>query len=271
MSGYKMVALDMDGTLTNDDKIITPKTKAALIEIQNQGVIVVLASGRPTTGLYEESTELRLEEYGGYLLSYNGARISKASDRSIILENRLDKNIIPRLVEHVSKFPVSMIFDDGKNLYTTNKDGYAVAIESRITHLDIVEINDLNKVYEVAPVKLLMSAEPTVLRSIEKEIGAPFPELEFVRSAPFFLEAVNKGVSKGAALKLLADSLGIKREEIIAFGDEHNDIPMLQYAGLGVGMENACDEILEMCDVVTLSNNNDGVAHILAKHFKNIE
>ncbi|MFB0918602.1 MAG: Cof-type HAD-IIB family hydrolase [Clostridiaceae bacterium] len=270
MSKFKLVALDMDGTLTNDEKLITPKTKAALIEIQKQGAVVVLASGRPTTGLYEEAAELRLHEFGGYLLSYNGARISKAVDRAVIHEDRLPRHMIPGLVEHVSKFPVSMIFDDGVSLYTTNRDGYAVSVESRITHLDIVEITNLNKVYEVAPVKLLMSAEPSVLRGIEKEIGAPFPELEFVRSAPFFLEAVNKGVSKGAALKLLAESLGIKREEIMAFGDEHNDIPMLEYAGLGVGMENACDEILEMCDVVTLSNNNDGVAHILAMYFENI-
>ena len=266
MSKFKLVALDMDGTLTNDEKLITPKTKAALIEIQKQGAVVVLASGRPTTGLYEEASELKLHEFGGYLLSYNGARISKAIDRTVIHEDRLPRHMIPGLVEHVSKFPVSMIFDDGVSLYTTDRDGYAVSVESRITHLDIVEITNLNKVYEVAPVKLLMSAEPTVLRGIEKEIGAPFPELEFVRSAPFFLEAVNKGVSKGAALKLLAESLGIKREEIMAFGDGQNDKSMIEYAGLGVAMGNALEEVKEVADLITLTNEEDGVSHMVEKY-----
>lgn len=267
MNKYKLIALDMDGTLTNDDKIITPKTKQALLEVQKLGAKVVLASGRPTTGLYQEAEELRLGEFGGKLLSYNGARVSEAVNRKIIFERRLPDIMTRQLLRHLRQFPVTIMFDDGKNLFTTDRGGYSVAVEARITHLNLVEIKAPEEHMVHTPIKLLLSAEPELMRQIEFDIVRPFPELDFVRSTPFYLEALNKGISKGDSLKTLAETMGIRQEEVMAFGDEHNDLTMLDYAGLGVGMENSCQAVLDMCDEITLSNNRDGVAHTLKKYF----
>jgi hypothetical protein len=246
-----MIVLDVDGTLINDEKIITPKTKDALIAVQRQGVIVVLASGRPSPGLLGE------EKYHGLLLSYNGGKVIDATTQKVIYQKSIPRETATRLLKHLETFPVTPIMDDGKYIYTTDEDAYQIRYESQNNNLKIKIVNNLADDINFCPIKILIAAPNEVLLSASKKIMAPFEnELSFTLSAPFYLKATMKGVSKASSLRIICNILNIKPEEVMAFGDAQNDIPI------------ACEELKAIADEVTLSNNEDGIAHTLKKYYE---
>lgn len=265
---YKMIALDLDGTLNNDQKVITPKTREALLTVQKQGVVVVLASGRPTPGLQRESDALKLEKYHGLLLSYNGGRIVDAATKKVLFEESLPKEVAVRLLKHLEGFPVTPIVDNSRDYYTTDRNGFMIESESRLNNMGIQIVNNIADDLHFSPVKILVAAPNEILEPITKHIIKPFQyELSFIQSSPIFLEATMKGINKGAGLEYICNYLQIKPEEVMAFGDAQNDIAMLEFAGLGVAMGNALDCVKEIADEVTLSNNEDGIAFTLNKYF----
>lgn len=265
---YRLIALDLDGTLNNDHKKITQKTKEALIAVQKQGVIVVLASGRPTPGLRRESDELELEKYHGLLLSYNGGRIVDASTEEVIYERSLPKDTAVKLLKHLETFPVTPIVEDGKYYYTADRKGFMIEFESRLNQMDIKIVNNIADELNFNPVKIMIAAPNEHLIPVSDKIMEPFAyELSFVQSTPFYLEATMKGVDKASSLQTICDYLSISPSQVMAFGDAQNDISMLHFAGLGVAMGNAIDEVKLAADEVTLSNNEDGIAHMLYKYY----
>lgn len=265
---YKMIALDLDGTLNNDQKKITQKTRAALIEVQKKGVVVVLASGRPTSGTKRESDALELEKNNGILLSYNGGKVVDATTKEVIYEKSLPKETAARLLKHMEAFPVTPIVDNGKDYYTTDEKGFMVEFESKLNNMGIKVVDNVADNIDFDPVKILIAAPKEQLIPSSEKIMEPFRhELSFVQSTPYYLEATMKGINKASSLQAVCDLMEIKPEEVMAFGDEQNDIKMIQFAGLGVAMGNACDNLKAVADEVTLSNNEDGIAHTLDKYF----
>ncbi len=265
---YKMIALDLDGTLNNDQKVITQRTKDALIAVQKQGVIVVLASGRPAPGLKRESDALKLEEYHGLLSSYNGGKVVEAATQKVLYEKSLPNEVAVRLLKHIEAFPVTPIVDDGIDYYTADRNAFMIEYESKLNNLGIKVVNNVAEGVNFDPVKVLIAAPNEVLLPLCDRIMEPFKEeLSFVQSTPFFLEATRKGVNKASSLEAICNLLSIKPEEVIAFGDEANDLKMLEFAGLGVAMGNASEKLKSIADEITLSNNEDGIAHTLSKYF----
>ncbi len=268
---YKMIALDLDGTLNNDAKVITPKTRAALLAVQQQGIRVVLASGRQAPGLQREATALDLKSYHGLLLSYNGGRIEDAATNEILYKKGIPNELAVRFLRHLEKFPVSPIVDDGIAIYTTRADCFKVQDESRNNNMQVKIVSNIADAVaqgRFSPGKILTAAPNEVLVPLLDEIRAPFQDkMDFVQSAPFFYEGTMQGVNKADSLGQVCEILDIAPEEVMAFGDAQNDIPMIEFAGLGVAMGNACQELKEIADDITLSNNNDGIAHMLAKHY----
>ncbi|HWT76964.1 MAG TPA: Cof-type HAD-IIB family hydrolase [Mobilitalea sp.] len=266
---YKMIALDLDGTLNNDDKKITQKTRDALIAVQKQGVTVVLASGRPTSGLKRESDALELEKYNGILLSYNGGKVVDATTKEVLYEKSLPKETAVKLLKHIEDFPVTPIVDNGKHYYTKSKDEFMIEFESKLNNMGIKEVDNVADALDFNPVKVLIAAPNEYLMPASEKIMEPFQkELSFVQSTPFYLEATMKGINKASSLQAVCDKLNIKSEEVMAFGDERNDLKMIEFAGLGVAMGNACDMLKEVADEITLSNNEDGIAHTLKKYYE---
>lgn len=265
---YKMIALDLDGTLNNDQKIITKRTKETLIAVQKKGVKVVLASGRPAPGLKRESEALELEKYNGILLSYNGGKVVEATTKKVLYEKSLPNEIAVRLLKHLENFPVTPIVDDGKHYYTTGKDEFMIEVESRLNNLGIKEVENVAAAVDFNPVKILIAAPKEQLMPVIDKIKEPFlDELSFVQSTPYFLEATMKGINKASSLHEVCEILNIKPDEVMAFGDEQNDLKMIEFAGLGVAMGNACDKLKAVADEITLSNNEDGIAHTLEKYY----
>lgn len=260
----KAVFLDLDGTLNNDEKVITAKTKAALMAVQKRGVRIVLASARPSPGLFKERDVLGLQDYGGILMSYNGGRIVDAKSGKVLFQTAMELQQTKKVLRFLETLPVTPILDDGKQFFVTDKNGYKVDYECQNNRMECTEVENLADFLNFAPIKILMSVLPEKLKVVQEKIAAFLPEdLTVVQTAPFYLEVIPASINKGQGLLDTCAALDIDPKDTVAFGDAENDIPMLKAAGTGIAMGNATEAVKAAADGVTLSNNADGIAVFL--------
>jgi len=265
----KLIALDLDGTLNNDQKQITPKTLSALLEAQRRGVRLALASARPSPGLFKERDILQMQQFGGILMSYNGGRITDAASNRVLFETAMDLRQAKAVLRQLEHLPVTPILDDGHRFFVTDTDGYKVSYECQNNHMTCQRVDNLADFLHFSPVKILMSVQPEQLKDVQEQISTSIPEeLSVVQTAPFYLEVIPRCIHKGQGIRDICRILGIDPSEVIAFGDAENDIPMLREAGIGVAMDNAADTVKAAADCITLSNNEDGIAAALEKLLK---
>ena len=272
----KAIALDIDGTLTNDEKKITPRTREALFAAQREGIRIVLASGRPTQGLKALARELELPEHGGLLVSFNGAHVSSAASDEVLFDQPMDVDDMLELLDHLRGFDVIPWVTEGEYLYV--EDAYHCMIEHRGVSMNIVkyerdacnlkirEVRDLSEVCSHPQDKILAAGTDTYLQEHAADMYAPFRgNLSGMFTADFYFEFMAPGIDKANALAASLSKLGIDASEVVAFGDGQNDAHMLAWAGCGVAMANAIDEAKAAADMVTTSNNEDGIALALEK------
>lgn len=265
---YKMVALDIDGTLVDDDKRLLPSTISSIIAIQQMGIKVVVASGRPTFGCQKIAKELRLDEFGGYILSYNGGKITSCSDGKILGRRAVPRNILSWLYDAVKNEPELSAFSyTRQEIITETPDNPFVLIERRVNDgMSIRKVKHLLDDLPHDPLKVAIVGENYLLRTFKKRLEEQYgDELNFFITHDNFLDVVPCGVDKGSTLHFLLQELGIKRSEVIAVGDSYNDLSMIQMAGMGVAMANATEALKRSADYVTTSNNEDGICHLLNK------
>lgn len=268
MSEYKMIVLDLDGTLTNRNKEITPKTKETLMKAQEQGKIVVLASGRPTYGVMPLAEELHLEDYGGYILSFNGGIIMNCKTKEVVFSRQIPAESNGKIIDLAQEHNVSILTYENRTLLTNRPEDQYVQLESRINTLKIIPmtIEELKAHVTFSVPKFLMTDDGDYLAMVEPKVKAALGKnFSVYRSDPFFLEILPKGIDKAQSLERLLAVIGVKREEMIACGDGYNDLTMVQYAGLGVAMGNGVLPVRKAADYITLTNEEDGVAHVVEK------
>ena len=266
---YQLIAMDLDGTLTNSKKEISPYTKEVLIKLEARGIKLALASGRPTPGLYALAKELEMDKYGGYLLSFNGAAVHKYPSMECIYNNTIKEKYILPIINNAKALDLGVLVYKGEDIIVDDKDTYKADYEQKITGMNKLVVDDLREFVDFEPNKFLISGKEEYLKQVFEDFKLPFGErLSICTSAPFYIEVVSNGINKAEGLQKIAQDLDISCDEIIAFGDEMNDYMMIEYAGLGVAMGNAVDKIKEVADEVTLSNDEDGIAYELAKVFK---
>ncbi len=264
---FRAIALDLDGTLTNHDKVVTPRTRQALLKAQEQGAIIILASGRPTYGIVPVAECLELEKRGGYILSYNGGNIVNAKTSEKLFSQFLPDAVIPILYKYAKEKNHALLGYAGNEIITEMPDDQYVKEESRINKMNIRKVGNLLETLEPHPTKLLMTGDPTDMLKAEEELVEILGEkMDIFRSAPFFLELVPKGIDKAQSLLRLLSKINLTPADLMAFGDGYNDLSMLKLAGVGVAMANAAPEVRADADYVTLSNEEDGVAAALL-HF----
>lgn len=260
---YKMIVLDLDDTLLNDEHSLSNRNKEALMAAQELGVKVVLASGRPTFGMVSIAKDLQLDQYGSYILSFNGSKIINAKTNEEIFNSTISSEMTHRLYDLSKREGVAILSYKDESIVIEEPNEYA-DIEATITGLPMQIVDQFKATITEPVVKAMMLAHPDVLVNVEqtlvKEVGE---EVSVFRSKPFFLEFTALNVTKGTSLHQLTQKLGIKAEEVIAIGDSYNDITMIEFAGLGVAMGNAPDAIKEIANHVTETNNNDGVAKVV--------
>ncbi|MBP5365016.1 MAG: HAD family phosphatase [Bacteroidales bacterium] len=268
MSNCKLVALDLDGTLTNSEKIIPKQNFDALMRLQRKGVKIVLASGRPKYGIMKLARQLELARYNGYILAYNGAVVIDCATDEIISSVDLPRQMLPALCSAAKELGVSILtYDAPRDLILTETRGDRwIEHEAWLNNqMQISYVADLNAAAPEHLPKCLMVADPDYLSGVEPIVRERFPQLDVYKSSPFFLEIVTKGIDKANVLADLVGRLGLSADNVAAFGDGHNDIGMVRYAGLGVAMANGCDEIKQVADFVSTTNDECGVAYAIEK------
>lgn len=261
---YKLLVLDLDGTLTNAKKEITPNTLHTLIQAQEQGARIILASGRPTYGVAPLAETLQLSKYGGYVLSYNGGEIIDWKTKELMYKNLLNHAVLPYLYECAQKNQFAILSYEGEYVLTEHPDDEYVIKEAKLNGMKTKKVENFLAAIKHPIAKCLIVGEPNRLAILEKEMYGHLKEqMGVFRSEPYFLELVPKGIDKAQSLAVLLKEIGMTKDEMIAIGDGFNDLSMIRFAGLGVAMANAQEVVKENADYITLSNEEDGVAHVV--------
>ena len=254
----KAIAMDIDGTLTNDQKVISPRTREKLLAAQESGIKLILASGRPAWGLHALAQELDLQNHDGLLVAFNGAHVVDAQTDEVLFDQAMPADELHRLIDHLRNFDVIPMISLGRDLHVedsyhcmiTLPDGSQkniVKYERDACDLKIREVESLHEVADAYPVdKLLTAGDPAYLQAHHEEMYAP-------------------GIDKARALEGALPKLGIDASEVVSFGDGQNDKSMIEWAGTGVAMGNAVDEVKAVAQMVTANNNEDGIAVALDK------
>lgn len=266
--GIKMIAIDLDGTLLNENHGLNPATIQAVKAAKVAGVKVVLCSGRPLSGVAQYFEALGLTEPGDYVISYNGAMVQHADTGVVLVQHTLSAQDFKDMANLAETLGVHIQALDESQLYTPNADisQYTVR-ESYLVKMPLFyrQADSFQESKRFA--KLMMIDQPALLAAAKQKIPSEyFDKYYIVNSEPFFLEILNKAVNKGNAVKALADAIGIKLSEVMAIGDQANDIPMIKVAGIGVAMGNAALETIAAADVQTATNVEDGVAKAIEKY-----
>lgn len=263
-----MLVLDLDGTLTNTQKEITPRTREVLIELQRKGVLLVLASGRPTYGIAPLADELQMDRFGGYILSYNGGEIIDWSNGTKLYENVLPDSVVPQLYAAATEHQVTILTYDEQYIVTEHPDDPYVGKEAFLNKMEVRPCRNFLQEVRLPLPKCLIVGDADRLIGIEAELSLALQGgISVYRSEPYFLELVPMGIDKAQSLAVLLQEKGLSREEMVAVGDGYNDLSMIEFAGMGVAMANAQEPVKKAADYVTLSNEEEGVVAVVERFF----
>lgn len=264
---YKILVLDVDGTLLNSKHEITKRTRTALIKAQQTGLRIILSSGRPLHGLLPIMEQLELSVYGGYAIAYNGSQIVDAKTNEVMFERRVNPEIMPYLEKKSRKNNFAIFTYDGNRLITDTPTDNHVQAEAKLNNMEVVYEPEFSISVDFMPCKIVLSSDDIKsLAELENKWKRNLNgSLEIHRSEDYFLEILPYGVDKSAALSVLLDYLKIDAKEALAFGDGIRDVGVLQMVGNGIAMGNARDSVKACVDTITETNDADGVAVAIEK------
>lgn len=273
----KAIIMDIDGTLVDRSGIITPKTKAALIAAQNKGIKLVLASGRPINGMVDLAKTLEMDQHHGLCVCFNGAKVIDMQTHEVLFDQTMHEDVAKAVLHHMKNFDVRPLIVKDDYSYVTDVYDCMVQIdgkpfnivnhESHDNHFKLCEVDDLEAFCDFPLNKILVIGEADYLQEHYKEMSAPFlGQLNSMFTAPFYYEFTDLGIDKVKALDTVLKQMDIHEEHLIAFGDAQNDITMVSYAGIGVAMGNAVEELKAVADEVTAACGEDGIALSLERH-----
>ncbi len=254
---YRLLALDLDGTLLTPQHTITARTYRALEQVVAAGLTLVIATGQTRSVLQAVCADLPLR---GPQIMYNGALIADIQTGSVLHEQLVPPDSILDALDMLRDLQLYRAYHTHQHVYA-DQDTPNARNWYRPPVPPTIEIPDVASIYPQPCLKLAAVGSETTIREKRAALEQRFAgQLYVTQSARDLLELLHPAVSKGHALTILAQMLGIAADEIVACGDNHNDIGMLRFAGLGIAMGNAHDEVKAAADFVTLSNAEDGVA-----------
>jgi len=273
----KAIILDIDGTLMNSQRKISERTKNALLEAQNRGIKLILASGRPIRGMLDVMHELEMDKHHGLVVAYNGASVMDCESKEIVFNKAMTAEEAQSVLNHVKNFEVIPMVAKDDTMYVNNvykgmltyKNNQIniIEYESRGGNYLLCEKSDLAEFVDFPLNKILLAGDPEYLKTNHIRISEPFiGKLSSMFTAAFYYEFTAQGIDKANALNEVLVPMGIKPEDTISFGDGQNDLSIINFAGIGVAMGNAVDELKKAADEITLSNDEDGIAHVLERY-----
>ena len=258
---YKLIAIDVDDTLLTSDISIPQRVSLAIRKAASKGVRVVLCTGRTKKGVQHFYDELGLDSV---LITAGGAEVYD-SQGSLLFSRGVDPSLVKQILEYADHNGIhAQVYIDGELVYR-EKSRYSDYYESSYGHPGIVEPN-LLKLPKIVTPKVLFIIDEDKIAAVKEDVEKIFPMLTIKQSKPVYLEFVHPSVNKGEALAFTASHYGIDRRDVIAVGDTDIDIPMLKFAGLGVAMANATEDVQQAADIICPSNNEGGVADVIQKY-----
>lgn len=268
----RLIALDMDGTLLNDQKELLPKNRAALESCIRRGIAIVPATGRPSAGLPEEIRQMAGIRYA---ILTNGARVEDLQEGKVISQELIPWERAYEVLEFASGYPVAYDpYIDGRGKmearFRNHLDQFGLPpAMQKLVLSSRDEVEDelaLVKSWKMPVEKINIFTRDRKLRMELWEKLSRYKDLVVTSSLEYNLEINAATATKGNALLQLAAHLGLKREQTMAMGDGSNDLSMIEAAGIGVAMANSMDMLKQKADYLTLSNEADGVAAAI-RHF----
>ncbi len=258
----KAVALDLDGTLLNSRKEISEENKNILKKLSENGVEILIVTGRPypITKKIAESLEIPLT-----VICYNGARVMNLKTDEIIFEKVLEEKQVLKIIEFCRKNKKDLNLFQNDVWYVEDLESIGTKYYKKNSRLEPT-LKSFDTFDSFKMIKSIIIDENNVLEEVEKELREILGNsVYFTYSQDKYLEILNKDVNKGLTLKNVLEEKGIGMSECIAFGDAHNDLEMLELAGVGVAMGNAHEILKSRVQHITDTNDNDGVGKFLKK------
>ena len=252
-----LVAVDLDGTLLNDNHIMTDRNRRALQDLSAQGIIVVLVSGRMHQSILPISNQIGLENP---IISYNGGMIKHATTEEVLHHNPIPALIATELVEYCERRGLHFNFCLNDRLYIKMRNQWSQLYEER-TGVAATVLDDIHQLYGETPTKMQVLDTPERIKRLLMEFKENFGKRLYVtRTQIEYIEFMNPHVSKGRALETLAAQINVPMDLVVAFGDGYNDESMMKAAGFRIAMGNSVEEIKTCADYIAETNHNDGVA-----------
>lgn len=275
----KAIILDIDGTLVNSQKVVSERTKMTLLTAQKRGIKLILASGRPIRGMLDLIHELEMDKHHGLVVAYNGASVMDCESKEIVFNKAMTPMEAQSVLNHVKNFKVIPMIAKDDTMYVNNvyngmlnlnqKPFNIIEYEARGGNYLLCEKSDLAEFVDFPLNKILLAGQPEYLKEVYQKISEPFVDkLSSMFTASVYYEFTAKGIDKANALNEVLAPMGILPEDTISFGDGQNDLSIIKFAGIGVAMGNAVEELKNAADEITLSNDEDGIAVILEKYVK---
>ena len=263
--GLRFLAADLDGTLLTSAKTITPYTQQILIEAQQRGLTVILATGRPLYSILPFAEQLEMQKYHGFIIAYNGSLVWDCAAGRIIKEWTISLDMIPQLVGAVKGDFHIHGYKDNNILVQGSPDEWSKYI-ARANKMPLIEVENLAEAITDPQHKCIITGPPRKLWHLERRIKQQFGTiLSAYRSESFLLEVVPKDIDKAEALKEILRLTGGKRNQLLCCGDGYNDLNMLHLAGISCAPRNAKRPVKKAANYVTDSNDQDGVAKAVLK------
>ncbi|WP_429971542.1 Cof-type HAD-IIB family hydrolase [Fructilactobacillus sp. Tb1] len=264
----KMIALDLDHTLLTSDKTISKVNETELKKLHEQGIKVVLCTGRPINAIWKFIEQLGLDDPEDYTITFNGGLVVRNNDKAELSKTGMTKAQLKPIFEYDKEHGYPLDILDFKQVYPMSELVPSIYREMLSAKMDFVP-----STYDALPDELfskgIMATEPVILDQVVAEMPTSVSEnYHIVRSQPQILEFLPVNSDKAAGLEKLLHHFGWDFSNLMAFGDAENDSGMLEHAAVGVAMENATPAIKKIANAETLTNDEDGVAVFLQKYFK---
>ncbi|MDQ0058417.1 Cof-type HAD-IIB family hydrolase [Paenibacillus harenae] len=258
---YDLVALDVDGTLLTDEHVLTDAVREAVREAAAKGAQIVLCSGRGPGGVLPVMKELEL---AGTLISHNGAATVSSYDHAVVHQYEMTPEYLAPYIAYCKENGVHFDLNTAFEMMVERMTPEAEVMYARF-HAKPAEY-DFTKGLPAGLLKFTVFGSKEQMDIVQADWEQWPARLQSIRSGDFFIDVQHADANKGKALRQLALSLGIDRNRILAIGNYYNDISMLEFAGLGIAMDNSPELVKQSADAVTLSNHEDGVAAALRKY-----
>jgi Cof subfamily protein (haloacid dehalogenase superfamily) len=258
---YRLIALDVDGTLLNSKSELTPATCEAVRHIHEQGTWISITSGRSLLGVMNIIRRLGLDVW---YVSSGGARVGRAENQQVLLATTVERADALTAIYYARKLGAAIFMETADRLFWEGPREYLDQLLS-VAGLPVSVVPDVAAFLDGNPLKLTLRDEHPTLQQIETALRPRAQGLNLVFSTPTNLEITRQGVTKGTALSLLAAHLQVPRAQVAAVGNGENDIPMFQAAGLSIAMGNAPEAVQRAADRVAPSNDHDGIVWAMSQ------